>query len=155
MGRPLVVARWVSAQWLAAVVVCAAITLDVALRLGSTGWWRVVAEQPPAVWPMIVDVVGLALVPGIASRLVARREVWPVSALLVVTAGLMHVAGRVLVFGFRDVGLGVAWAAVTAVVVLAITIVAWRERATRGVSWRLLGLQACALLFVGELAMIP
>lgn len=141
--------------WIAAVVACAAITLDVALRLGSTGWWRVIAERPPAVWPIAVDVVALALVPGLVARLVARREAWPISALLLVTTGFMHVVGRVLVFGFHDVRLGVAWSAVTAAVVLVITAIAWRERAGRAVSWRLMALQASALLFFGELAMIP
>jgi hypothetical protein len=138
-------------RWLAPVVACAAITLNVALRLSATSWWAAVSGRPIAVLPVVADVIGLAIVPGLVARLVARRDPWPTSALLVVSAAIMHVVGRVLVFGFRDVGLGVAWAGVTALVVLATTVLAWRDPMGRAATGRLVALQAAALVFVGEL----
>lgn len=135
-------------------VACAAITLDVALRLSAASWWTAIAGRPVAVVPFVADVVGLALVPGLVLRLVARRESWPLSALLIVTAAIMHVVGRVLVFGFHDVGLGVAWACVTALVVLATTVLAWRDRPARTATTRLFAVQAAALVFMGELASV-
>lgn len=115
---------------MAVMAVVGVVAVESALRAAGATWWAARGGEASAAW-LPLDALGpaaLAVLLFGASQASARPTGWPLRTLLVVSVAVMQPIGYVLAFGFRDVGLALAWCCVQAAVLAVVAVLERRPR---------------------------